>query len=112
MKVFYKQLTKLLKLKTMMLPNGFFTNDMKVFVNVELPKSNPNRKVKVDNTFRAIYQSVFDISVDNSKVKSHNVNIDYPVFFCLALTEKEAINKMIKSDFPYKHLPIFKINRS
>jgi hypothetical protein len=31
--------------------NGFFTNDLKTYVNLSVPKSNPNRKGKVNEPF-------------------------------------------------------------
>lgn len=34
-----------MKLST--IENGFFTNDNKVYINLDLPKSNPNRKGNV-----------------------------------------------------------------
>ena len=93
------------------LPNGFFSNDMNVFINLEVPKSNPKRKVIVDKTFRLIYNIGFMIFVDNSAAQSHNTNIDYPYFFCWALTEKEAIEKMMQSDFAHKHRKISSITK-
>lgn len=93
------------------LPNGFFNNNMSVFVNLEVPKSNPKRKIEVDKTFRLIYNIGFTISVDNSAALSHNINIDYPTFFCWALTEKEAIEKMMQSDFVHKHRKISRITK-
>lgn len=94
------------------LPNGFFNNSLTVFINLEAPKSNPLRKIPVDKTFRAIYHKGYTISMDNSEAKSHNVNIDYPTFFCWALTEKEAIEKMMQSDFDYKHKKVNRISIS
>jgi len=91
------------------LPNGFFNDAMTVYVNLEVPKSNPLRKIPVDSTFRAIYHKGFSISVDNSAAQSHNINIDYPTFFCWALTEKEAIEKMMQSDFAHKKSKIHRI---
>jgi len=91
------------------LPHGFFNNDMSVFVNLEVGKSNPNRKANVDDTFRAVFHKGYTITVDNSAAQSHNVNIDCPTFFCFALTEKEAIQKMMQSDFSYKHKKITRI---
>lgn len=91
------------------LPNGFFNKDNSVFINLEVGKSNPQRKIPVDNTFMAIYSMGFDIIMDNSLALSHNINIDYPSFFCFALTEKEAIQKMMESNFEYKKLKIHRI---
>lgn len=92
------------------LPNGFFNNANTVFINLEVPKSNPLRKMPVDKTFRAIYSKGFTIYVDNSIARSFNVHIDSPSFFCFALTEKEAIEKMMQSDFSYKHRKIDSIH--
>lgn len=91
------------------LPNGFFNKDNSVFINLEVGKSSPQRKIPVDSTFRAIYHKGFDIIMDNSSALSHNINIDYPRFFCFALTEKEAIEKMMASDFGYKKLKIHRV---
>ena len=62
-----------------------------------------------EQTFRAIYQKAYNVIVDNSSSQSFNINIDRPQFFCFALSEAEAIGKMILSDFSYKHLPIIKV---
>lgn len=51
----------------------------------------------------------YTILVDNSSAQSHNINIDYPQFFCWAVSEAEAIGKMMQSDFAYKHKEIIKI---
>ena len=91
------------------LPNGFFNKGNSVFINLEVGKSNPLRKMPVDSTFRAVYHRGFDIIMDNSSALSHNINIDYPRFFCFALTEKEAIEKMMQSDFAYKKCKIHRI---
>jgi len=91
------------------LPNGFFNNAGNFFINLEVPKSNPLRKMPVDSTFRAIYNSEFLIFMDNHKAQSHNINIDSPLFTCFALTQREAIEKMMQSDFQYKNYPIFSI---
>ncbi len=91
------------------LPNGFFNGKGDTFINLEVPKSHPLRKMKVDSTFRAIYNSQWFIYMDNQKAQSHNINIDCPLFFCFALTQKEAIEKMMQSDFQYKNYPIFSI---
>jgi len=88
------------------LPNGFFNNAMTVFINLECGKSSDKRRMPVDSTFRAIYNKGYNIFVDNSAARSFNVNIDSPMFFCFALTQKEAIEKMMQSNFSYKHLPI------
>lgn len=93
------------------LPNGFFNNNMTLFVNLEVPKSNPKRKIPVDKTFRLIYNIGFMIFVDNSIARSFNSNIDSPYFFCWALTEKEAIEKMMQSDFAHKHRKITQITK-
>lgn len=60
-------------------------------------------------TMRALVMSSYDIEVDNSKVNSHNINIDYPCFFCFAINKAEAIGLMMLSDWKYKHLEISKI---
>lgn len=62
-----------------------------------------------EQTFRLIYQKGYNIILDNSKSQSFNINIDRPQFFCFAISEAEAIGKMILSDFSYKHLPIIKV---
>lgn len=62
-----------------------------------------------EQTFRTIYQKAYNVIVDNSRSQSFNTNIDRPQFFCFALSEAEAIGKMILSDFKYKYLPIIKI---
>lgn len=91
------------------LPNGFFTKDMDFFINLEVGKSNEERRMPVDKTFRNIYNKGYDIYVDNSAARSFNTNIDSPSFFCFALTEMEAIEKMMQSDFAYKHNKITRI---
>jgi hypothetical protein len=51
----------------------------------------------------------FDIILDNSKALTHNVNIDYPRYFCFAHSKEEAIGKMMLSSFEYKHNEIANI---
>lgn len=63
-----------------------------------------------DKTFRAINQKGYTITVNNSKAESHNINIDYPTYFCFALSDAEAIGKMILSHFAYKKNEISSID--
>lgn len=91
------------------LPNGFFNSANTVYINLEVGKSSPLRKMPVDNTFRCLYNKSYNIFVDNSAARSFNVNIDSPMFFCFALTQKEAIEKMMQSDFYYKNYKITRI---
>jgi hypothetical protein len=63
-----------------------------------------------EQIFRSIYQKGYTVFVDNSKSRSFNINIDRPSFFCFAISEAEAIGKMIQSNFNYKYLPIVKID--
>jgi len=63
-----------------------------------------------EQIFRSIYQKGYTVFVDNSRSQSFNINIDRPSFFCFAISEAEAIGKMILSDFSYKHLSIVKID--
>ena len=60
-------------------------------------------------TMRIFISRGYDIQVDNSKVNSHNINIDYPCFFCFAINKAEAVGLMMLSDWKYKHLEISKI---
>lgn len=52
---------------------------------------------------------MFEIIVDNSQAESHNINIDYPTFFCFAMNKEEAVGKMMLSDFTHKYRVIDKI---
>lgn len=61
------------------------------------------------STTRIVCQQGYNIEVDNSIARSFNTNIDYPTFFCFALSEAEAIGKMMLSDFPYKKSNITRI---
>ena len=60
-------------------------------------------------TMRIFISNGYNIQVDNSKVNSHNINIDYPCFFCFAINKAEAVGLMMLSDWKYKHLEISKI---
>ncbi len=62
-----------------------------------------------EDTFRAINNKGYYVTVDNSRALSHNINIDYPFYFCFALSEAEAVGKMILSDFEHKHLQIHSV---
>jgi len=62
------------------------------------------------NELRLIHNRMFTISVDNSDARSFNINIDRPTYFCFAISEEEAIGKMIKSDFEHKYKPIMGIS--
>lgn len=52
----------------------------------------------------------YQITVDNSSVKSHNINVDYPTYFVHAINKAEAIGLMMLSDFEHKNLPIYRID--
>lgn len=54
-------------------------------------------------------KKIYFIFVNNLKAQSHNINIDIPMFECLALNQYEALGKMILSDWPYKSLPIYDV---
>src|SRR5690242_6950058 len=56
-----------------------------------------------------IYNKMFEVIVDNSQAQSHNINIDYPTFFCFAKSKEEAVGKMMLSDFQHKNRPVTKI---
>lgn len=56
-----------------------------------------------------LFQQGYTITVDNSAAKAFNVNIDWPTFFCFALSEEEAIGKMMKSGFQHKSKQITSI---
>lgn len=69
-------------------------------------------KLKDDyGTLRLVATQEFYITVDNSSVCSHNINIDSPTFYCMALNEAEAVGQMILSDWEYKHLKIKTITK-
>jgi hypothetical protein len=61
-----------------------------------------------ESTFRALNNKYYGVTVDNSRAGSHNINIDYPTYHCFAISEAEAVGKMILSDFGYKHCKIHK----
>lgn len=67
-------------------------------------------KKELDKINRLVNQKGYTITVDNSKALTHNVNIDWPTFFCFALSEAEAIGKMMLSDFVYKNLKVINIS--
>jgi hypothetical protein len=65
--------------------------------------------IKMGKDYRACYSKGYTITVDNSKTRSFNVNIDSPSFFCFAISKAEAIGLMMLSDFEHKNKAITRI---
>jgi len=65
-------------------------------------------KEQILQSARNVCSQWFCISV-NSGALSHNINIDSPQYKCLAISEAEAVGKMMLSDFPHKNKPIIKV---
>jgi hypothetical protein len=58
---------------------------------------------------RQACQKGYTITVDNAKAMAYNMSIDHPQYFCYAISEQEAIGKMMQSDFEHKHRAIERI---
>ena len=58
-------------------------------------------------------EKLFEIIMNNEQHKgygqSFNINIERPSCTVFAKTESEAIEAMLKTDFTYKHLQIYKV---
>lgn len=59
---------------------------------------------------RGQVSSLYEITVDNSRSESWNINICRPTFVCIAINKAEAVGLMALSDWSYKHLPILSIS--
>lgn len=66
-------------------------------------------KQELDKINRIVNSKGYHITVDNSIAMAHNINIDWPTFFCFAISEAEALGKMMLSDFSYKRNKIISI---
>lgn len=64
-----------------------------------------------DGALRPVIRSLYEIWVHNDKDDSHNINMELPVFYTHGFCDAEAIGNMMLSDFAYKHLPIYKIEK-
>ena len=56
-----------------------------------------------------VSRNTYEIIVDNSSVKSGNINIDRPAFYAFAFSKAEAIGIMILSDFEHKNKPVLEV---
>lgn len=110
-----QQITRITANKLGVKPNrdGFYFSKRKdislALVNEIIQETVIDMKID-EKTFRLINQKGYTITVDNSKAGAHNVNIDYPTFFAFALSEEEAIGKMMRSDFTHKAKEIISIS--
>ena len=58
--------------------NGFFTNDLKTYVNLSVPKSDPNRKGKVKEPFSVKFNdgSIVRVAIVEFKDFSNTILVD------------------------------------
>jgi hypothetical protein len=98
-----------LKLKNMDLQNTVSVITKKPVNKKEAQNFALNQFGTLTAGLRILNTKEYHLYFDNSVARSFNTNIDYPVFFCFAITKEEAIGKMFLSDFSHKSKPIYKI---